>query len=326
MTLRSSILWLCLGVASLTPLGASASWGGDFRLPTSVRLLAGATAIAQALPNVGTRDESGRSIATPTNPAINSPGSTLSQVRFDQNLDGQLPLSATFRDESGREVALGDYFGSRPVVVLPVYFRCPVLCGEELKGLARTLRPMSLEPGVDFDVVAISIDPSDTPAAAAEKKAVVIDRYGRPEAAGGWHFLTGSPESIRRLAETIGFRYVEKPETQQYVHASGLVVATPKGRIARYFFGIDYSVKDLQLALLESSQGKIGSPIGRLLLLCYHYDPTTGRYTFAVVRLLRVIGSATAIILAIYVVFMIRRDRLRVSHAARLSATNPTAH
>jgi protein SCO1/2 len=248
------------------------------------------------------------------------PGTTLSRVGFDQNLDAQLPLQLAFRDEAGRSVTLGDYFGAKPVILALVYYRCPMLCGEELKGLARSLKPLSMTAGDQFDVVVVSIDPTDTPELAAAKKEKILDFYGRPETAKGWHFLTGAEPEIAAVAKTVGFRYTYNAQSEQYVHAAGIVIATPGGKLARYFYGIDFPPKDVQFGLIESSKGKIGSPIARLLLFCYHYDPTTGKYTLAIVNILRFIGTATALGLAAYVVAMIRRDRRpgrgRVVHPA----------
>jgi len=255
-----------------------------------------------------------------------SPGTTLSQVGFDQNLDAQLPLDLTFRDETGRTVKLGDYFHSKPVILTLVYYRCPMLCGEELKGLARSLKPLKLSVGQDFEVVTVSIDPTETPDLAQAKKETFLDRYDRAGADQGWHFLTGDQASITALAQTVGFRYAYNPETKLYAHAAGLVIATPSGRLSRYFYGIDYPAKDLQFGLIESSAGKIGSPIARLLLFCYHYDPSTGKYTLAIVGLLQFFGTATALLLGAYVVFMVRRERLRPDPAAGLSSITPTAH
>lgn len=250
------------------------------------------------------------------------PGTTLGRVGFDQNLDARLPLDLTFRDESGRPVRLGDFFGSKPVILTLVYYRCPMLCGEELKGLARSLKPLSLRVGDKFDIVTVSIDPTETPELARAKKATILEYYGRPsaETEAGWHFLTGDAESVAALAKTVGFRYAYNPETKQYAHAAGLAIATPDGRLSRYFYGIDFPPKDLQFGLIESSQGKIGSPIARLLLFCYHYDPATGKYSLAIVNLLRAVGSATALGLAGYIVAMIRRDR-----RPALPATKPMA-
>jgi protein SCO1 len=253
-----------------------------------------------------------------------APGTLLQQVGFDQNLDAQLPLDLTFRDESGRTVRLGDYFGKKPVILTLVYYRCPVICGEELKGLARSLKPLSLSVGDQFDVVTVSIDPTETPELAAQKKASILERYGHPGAENGWHFLTGDQASIAALAKTVGFRYTYSNASQQYIHAAGLAIATAKGRLSRYFYGIDYPPKDLQFGLMESSEGKIGSPIARLLLFCYHYDPTTGKYSLAIMTVLRVFGTATAVVLAFYIAIMIRRDRIRGRRAALFSATQPT--
>jgi protein SCO1/2 len=256
--------------------------------------------------------------------ADEAPGTMLQQVGFDQNLDAQLPLDLTFRDELGRTVRLGDFFGKKPVILTLVYYRCPVICGEELKGLARSLKPLSLSVGDQFEVVTVSIDPSETPELARQKKASTLERYGHPGAENGWHFLTGDQASIAALAKTVGFRYTYSNASQQFIHAAGLTIATANGRLSRYFYGIDYPPKDLQFGLMESSAGKIGSPIARLLLFCYHYDPTTGKYSLAIVTVLRVFGTATALILAAYVAFMIRRDRTRGRRAALFPATQPT--
>lgn len=269
----------------------------------------------------------GVGLASPPARAGEPPGTTLSRVGYDQNLDAQLPLGLAFRDEAGRPVRLGDYFGTKPVALALVYYRCPMICGEELKGLARSLKPLSMTVGDEFDVVVVSIDPTETPELAASKKEGVLERYGRPESAKGWHFLTGDGPSIAALAGAVGFRYTYSEESRQYYHAAGLTMATPQGRLSRYFYGIDFSPKDLQFGLIEASAGKIGSPIAKLLLFCYHYDPTTGKYSLAVVSVLRVAGTATALALAAYVFAMIRRERLaRPEAAAPLHATNPSPH
>jgi protein SCO1/2 len=248
----------------------------------------------------------------------------LDRVGFDQHLDAQVPLDLPFRDESGRTVRLGDYFGARPVILTLVYYRCPMLCGQELNGLARSLKPLSLDVGRDFEVITVSISPDETPDLAAAKKRAYMERYGRPGAERGWHFLTGDAEAIASLARTVGFRYTYNPQTKLYAHAAGLAVLTPRGRIARYFYGIDFPAKDLQFALIEASAGKIGSPIARLLLLCYHYDAATGKYTLAVVALLRVLGTATALALGTYLVVMFRRER-RASRAPATDSLAPAA-
>jgi protein SCO1 len=258
--------------------------------------------------------------------ADDSPVSLLKEVGYDQNLDAQLPLGLKFRDETGRSVTLGDYFGRKPVILNLVYYRCPVICGEELKGLARSLKPLSLSAGDQFEVVTVSIDPTETPELARAKKEVILERYGRAGAERGWHFLTGDKESIESLARVVGFRYTYSTASEQYIHAAGLVISTAKGRLSRYFYGIDFPPKDIQFGLIESSSGTIGSPIARLLLFCYHYDPTTGKYSLAIVTVIRVIGTTTALLLAAYVVLMLRRDRLRGRRAAVFLATQPTTH
>jgi protein SCO1/2 len=238
-----------------------------------------------------------------------SPEKLTGQVGFDQRLGEQVPLNAIFRDDSGRPLRLGDLFNQRPVLLVPVYYRCPLLCNQLLNGLARSLKPVSLVPGKDFELVAFSIDPLETTELAGQKKAAYLERYGRPDSQGGWHFLTGEAASIEALSRAIGFRYSFNPRTKLYTHAAGVVVATPEGRIARYFYGIDFSPRDLEAQIKEAGAGKVGSPIGRLLLLCYDYDAATGRYTLAIVRLLRILGSATALAVLAYVIVMLRRER-----------------
>ena len=256
---------------------------------------------------------------------VESSGTTLSQIGFDQNLNAQLPLDLTFRDETGKTVKLGDYFGSKPVILNLVYYRCPMLCGEELQGIARSLRPLKMSVGQDFEIVTISIDPTETSELARAKKETYLSRYNRPGAEKGWHFLTGDESSIAPIAQAIGFRYTYNPDTKLYAHAAGLVIATATGRLSRYFYGIDYPAKDLQFGLIESSSGKIGSPIARLLLFCYHYDPSTGKYSLAIVWLLQVFGTGTALMVGSYVTFMLRRERIRTKSAAGLASTTPTA-
>jgi protein SCO1/2 len=238
-------------------------------------------------------------------------GGVTTQVGFDQELGARLPLAAHFRDESGRELPLGDYFGRRPVILAPVYYGCPLLCGQVLAGLTRSLKPLSLEAGRDFDVIAFSIDPDEGPAMALPRKTAYLERYDRPRTESGWHFLTGKQASIEALAEKIGFRYTYNQETKLFTHAAGIVVVTPEGVVSRYFFGIDYPPKELQLELERARAGRLGSPIGKLLLLCYDYDAATGKYTLSILRLLRVLGTATAVSLAGFLFVMIRREGRR---------------
>ncbi len=244
-----------------------------------------------------------------------TPGGVVEKVGFDQKLGDRLPLDRRFRDDPGRELALGELLGGRPVILVPVYYRCPLLCNQTLNALTRSLRPLSLDAGKDFDVVAFSIDPEESAELAAKKKASYLERYDRPGTESGWHFLTGDRASIAALSEAIGFRYTYNPQTKLFAHAAGIVVVTPDGRISRYFYGIDYPAKDLQAELQRARAGRIGSPIGRLLLLCYDYDAATGKYTLSILRLTRVLGVATVLGLASFMLVMFRRDWVR-RHAA----------
>lgn len=244
--------------------------------------------------------------------SASDPGSfagTASQVKFEQQLGAQVPMGATFVDEQGREAPLSAFFGRRPVVLALVFHRCPLLCNQVLAGLTRGLKPIPLQAGLDFDVVAVSIDPEDTPESAAKKKAGYLERYDRPGTEGGWKFLTGSKESIDSLCESVGFRYVQNPATKQFAHAAGIVVLTPEGKASRYFFGIDYPPKEVDAAIREAAEGRVGSKIASLLLLCYDYDSATGRYTLSIVRLLRAFGTLTALSLGLYLFLMFRRER-----------------
>jgi protein SCO1/2 len=192
----------------------------------------------------------------------------LREIGFDQNLDRLVPLDIPLIDEAGRAVRLGDYFGKRPVVLVFAYYDCPMLCTQVINGLGSALGVLSLEPGKDFEIVTVSFDPRDTPATATAKKAVYLDRYKRPGAAAAWHFLTGAPGSIEQLTKAAGFRYVWDDQTKQFAHPTGVIVLTPEGRLARYLFGIEYGPRDLRLALVEASAGKVGTPVDAVLLYC----------------------------------------------------------
>lgn len=244
-----------------------------------------------------------------------APGSIVQKVDFQQHLDTQLPLTLTFRDEQGETVRLADYFGKTPVLLTLGYYRCPLICGQELNSLARSLKPLSLDFGKDFQVITVSIDPEEKPGLARDKKASLLKRYGRPGAEESWHFLTGDEEQIRQLADAAGFVYVYNEKNGQYVHPAGILVVTPEGKISRYFYGLEYPAKDLQFTLIEASAGKVGSPVAKLLLFCYEYDPTSGRYTLAIVFLIRIFGSLTALGLGIYIAAMLIRDRRRAALA-----------
>jgi protein SCO1/2 len=268
-------------------------------------------------PAAGYRRESGTPASTRPAP--------LREVGFDQNLDQHVPLDTPLVDEAGRTVLLGDYFGTRPVVLLFAYYECPMLCTQVINGLASALGVLTLEPGQDFEIITVSFDPRDTPATATAKKAAYMQRYKRPGAGAAWHFLTGEAASIKRLTEAAGFRYVWDEQTQQFAHPSGVMVLTPDGRLARYLFGIEYSPRDLRLGLVEASAGKVGSPVDALLLYCFHYDPMTGRYGLVIMRAIRIAGAATILALGGFIVLMLRweRTRLRSRHPSRASAGEP---
>jgi protein SCO1/2 len=255
------------------------------------------------------------------------PGANVvSDVGFDQKLGVRLALDLRFRDESGRELALGELFGHRPVILAPVYYRCPMLCSQVLNGLTRSLKPLSLDAGKDYDVVAFSINPEETSELAFQKKTNYLERYDRPGTESGWHFLTGGASSIEALTRTIGFRYTYNPETKLYAHAAGIVVVTPDGRTARYFYGIDFPAKDLQYELDRARQGRVGSPIVRVLLLCYDYDAATGKYTLSILRLIRVLGTATAVALGTYMFVMFRRELQRARATRSVDSDREGGH
>jgi len=242
------------------------------------------------------------------------PPGLLAAVAFEQRLNQPVPLALAFRDEAGNAVQLGDYVGQKPVILTLNYYECPMLCPLVLEGLLHSLRVLSFSIGEQFDVVTVSINPGETAALAAETKARYTRDYGRPKAAAGWHFLTGDEASIQQLTQAVGFRYAHDSGKDQYAHAAGIMVLTPQGRVSRYFYGIEFSPRDLRLALVEAAANTIGSPVDQLLLFCYHYDPATGRYTLVVRRALQLAGLATVLSLAGFAVVMFRRDR---SHRSR---------
>ena len=230
------------------------------------------------------------------------------RVGFDQNLGAKLPREIHFRDEQGSEHPLGDYLGRRPLILALVYYRCPLLCNQVLNGLSRSLKALRASAGSDFDVLAVSINPEETPELAGQKKQAYLERYDRPGTQRGWHFLVGDGSAIAALCRVAGFRYSFNPETKLYAHAAGIMVVTPDGRIARYFYGIDYPPRELEHELQRAASGQIGSRIGRLLLFCYDYDAATGKYTLSIVRLMRVLGCLTALSLGTFLVVMFRRE------------------
>jgi protein SCO1 len=236
----------------------------------------------------------------------------LQKVRVTQHLNQQLPLSAAFVDETGKPVVLGDYFGKRPAIVSLVYYNCPLLCSEEMDGLTSALEMVKLTPGKDFDVVIISIDPSETPELAAKKKAFYLKRYGRPETAAGWHYLTGTRPSIDAVTNAVGFGYVRVPgpdgKLSQFAHASSIELVTTDGKLAQYYLGVEYSPKDILLGLIEASDNKIGSPVANILTYCYHYDPQTNKHSLVIVRVVQLGGMVTMASLGGFMFVMFRRD------------------
>lgn len=236
-------------------------------------------------------------------------------VGIDQRLDSTVPLDLTFRDETGRAVRLGDYFGAKPVILTLNYYRCPTLCSLILSSLERGLQNVAFNVGEQFEVVTVSIDPTEGAADATAKKAEILGHYGRPGAAAGWHFLTGDEGQIRQLAAAVGFRYAYDTRGAQYVHPSGIMLLTPAGRVARYLLGIDYAARDLRLGLVEAADGRIGVPADQILLLCYHYDPATGRYAGAVDTFIKGSSVAVAVALTLLVGVLLRRERRKSAEA-----------
>jgi protein SCO1/2 len=232
-------------------------------------------------------------------------------VGLDQHLGDKLPLELVFRDESGSSRPLSDFFETKPVLLSFVYFECPMLCTEVLNEEVRLLKALSLEPGRDFEIVTVSIDPKDTPELAAKKKRNYVEELGRPEFAGAWHFLVGDQAAIRSLTSAAGFRYVYDAEQGEFAHAGGVIVVAPGGVLSRYFYGIEYSPRDVRLGLVEASQGKVGSLVDQVLMMCFHYDPATGRYSIAVMTVARILGVLTVVALISFIV----RHWLRESKA-----------
>jgi len=234
----------------------------------------------------------------------------LQGVGIDQKLDQQIPLSLTFTDEFGKTVPLSTYFhGKKPVILALVYYRCPMLCTQILTGLESSLKAVSFNPGQDFEIVSLSFDPQDTWQLAAAKKQTYVKRYGRPNTVNGWHFLTGSASNIKTLTDAVGFHYKYDASTDQFAHASGIMILTPDGRLSRYFYGVEYAPRDVRLGLVEASQNKIGSPVDQILLFCYHYDPATGKYGALVMNMVRVAGAGFVLVFGGILWIVIRREK-----------------
>jgi protein SCO1/2 len=247
-----------------------------------------------------------------TGPANDKPPSVLNGVGIAQNLNGQLPLSLTFTDDEGKQVQLASYFGKQPAILALVYYQCPMLCSEELNGLTGALQMVDEVPGKDFNVIVVSIDPSEGTDLAAAKKRSYLKRYGHPETAAGWHFLTGTQANIDALTKAVGFGYVKIPgpdgKLDQFAHASAIQIVTPEGKLAQYYMGVEYSPKDLRLGLVEASSNRIGSPVDNILTYCYHYDPQTNRHSLIVARIVQLGGLMTVSMLGGFMLLMFRRD------------------
>jgi protein SCO1/2 len=257
--------------------------------------------LAIASPNIGV---SGDSLADAQTDVMRS-------VDFEQRLNTPLPLKREFLDEQGKTVQLGDYFGKRPVLFVLAYFRCPMLCNQVLNGVLASTNALDFVAGQDFEIVVVSFDPTDSPTSARAKRDAYTRRYLQKEGRAGWHFLTGQADDIAAVADACGFRFVYDEKTDQYAHASGIMVSTPDGRLSQYFYGIDYPTRDLRLALLESSEGRIGTLVDQLILRCFHYDAITGRYGLAVMRLVQAGGILTVILVGGFIAHSIRKERQR---------------
>ena len=299
------------------------SWGGPaslcLRVAASVSFLLTACLVAPVLAQVP-KGNSPLYSSRPYEPrAVTGLPKALENVRIDQKLNEQLPLDLTFKNEMGQTVKLGDYFGKKPVVVSLVYYQCPMLCNQVLNGMVTAFRVMSFTPGDEFEVVTISFDARETHELAAAKKKTYVDylpEAKRARADAGWHFLTADQESINRITDSVGFRYRYDDATQQFAHASAIFVATPQGKLARYLYGIEYPPRDLRLGLIEAADNKIGSPVDQLLLYCFHYDPATGKYGAAVMRIMRVAGVVTLVAIAGLLLALRRRRSSKINYAA----------
>ncbi len=249
-----------------------------------------------------------------TGPASQVDPASLKDIGIDQHLNQQLPLDTQLKDENGQTVRLGDYFKKgRPVILTFVYYQCPMLCSEVLSGLNSAMEIMKFTAGNEYEVVTISIDPRDTPEIAKEKKASYLKEYNRPGADEGWHFLTGDQDNVAKVAKAAGWKYRWDPKMNQFIHAAGIMLVTPQGKLAQYYYGIEYSPKDLRLGLIEASQDRIGNLVDQVVLYCYHYDPHTGKYGAVIANMLRIGGAATILLLGGFIVLMFRRE----GHAGR---------
>jgi len=232
----------------------------------------------------------------------------LKQVGIDQKLNQSIPLNLAFRDENGQTVQLAQFFGQKPVILTLVYYNCPMLCTQVLNGVESGLKELPSDIGKQFEVVTISIDPTESHVLAKVKQEMYVGMYGRPGAAQGWHFLTGDEPQIKQLADALGFRYAYDPDTKQFAHASAIMLLTPEGKISRYFYGIQFPSRDLRLGLVEASEGKIGTPVDQVLLFCYHYDPKTGKYGLLISHVIQAGGALTVLVLGIAMLILFRGE------------------
>src|SRR5258706_9603887 len=270
---------------------------GSCRLLPAFCVLLSAFCLLQAQPGAPQPNSPLYGAAPSTGQVSNGSPKALKRAGIDQRLNEQIPLDAVFKDEQGHDVRLGQFFHGKPVVLSLVYYTCPMLCNQVLNGMMGAFKQVSFNIGEQFEVITVSFDPRETPDLAAAKKSTYLKAYNRPGAEAGWHFLTGDEASIKRLTEAAGFRYLWDEQTKQFAHASGIMVLTPEGKLARYFYGIDYPPRDLRLGLVEASQNKIGTPVDALMLYCYHYDPATGKYGAIVMNIVRLAGGLSVVLI-----------------------------
>lgn len=260
----------------------------------------------------------GASVYSSQRPEPGTPASynPFTDVGYDQRLDAQVPLDLTFVDEAGKTVPLRNYFNGKPAILVLAYYDCPMLCTLVLNGLVKALRTLSLSVGADFNVLTVSFDAREKPELAAEKKQIYLDAYNRSGAEGSWHFLTGTEDAIQQLTQAVGFRYEYDQKSNQFAHASGVIILTPDGRISKYFYGVEYSARDIRLGLVEASEGKIGSLVDQVLLLCFHYDPAGAKYSLLVFRVVQVTGLGVLLLLGSYIFFQIRKEKKQKKKSA----------
>lgn len=286
------------------------------------RLLRGPLALGLVVcaAGAGVRAQGSGPLSTPPGKSASSAVPILKDVRIDQKLNGQVPLDLTFTDSTNQTVTLQQYFGKGPVVLALVYYECPMLCTQILNGIVGSLETLNLNAGQDFTVVVVSFDPGETPAQAKVKRATFIKRYRRPADSAGIHFLTGRQDAITKITDAVGFRYKYDPAIDQFAHPAAITILTPSGLISKYLYGIEFAPRDLRLALVQASNGKIGTAVDQALLYCYHYDATKGKYTVAVMNIIRLLGVATVVGFGAFILFSLRRER-RQANAVKRTAT-----